>query len=129
MGKKSEVLIGDDNEDVLFAYEIMLKDRAKIVKTPEAFLQHVREAVFSVFITDLNYTRGGEEGFLILEELKELPGRKVLCTSDANNPDVRKRAEQLGAEVISKLEMMPFLDELIASLQKETKEKVSEITE
>ena len=58
-----------------------------------------------MIITDLQYSENGEEGFVVLEAIRGITARKILWTGAAGHEDVRKRAAELGAEVLDKDEL------------------------
>lgn len=101
-----KILIGDDNLD--FARESMpyIPDCQTVyVATPGEVIARVQQEPFDVIITDLQYSENGEEGFVILEAIRGITARKILWTGAADHEDVRKRAAELGAEVLDKDEL------------------------
>jgi CheY-like chemotaxis protein len=52
-------------------------------------------------ITDLNLSDHGQEGFMVIEEAKRRGVKQIiLYSADAEDPEVRKKAEELGANRI-----------------------------
>lgn len=124
-----KIIIGDDIEDILSGWELMLGDKAKTVTTPEEFIYALKNKDFDVVVTDLNYTKGGKEGYEILRTIKNRNCRKILCTSDAGDTDVIDAAAKLGAEVRDKSEIITTAEELLTDIQKQTTEKVHEVVD
>jgi CheY-like chemotaxis protein len=124
-----KIIIGDDIEDILLGWELMLGDEATTVTTPEEFINALQNTDFDVVVTDLNYTRGGKEGYEILRAIKDRNCRKILCTSEAADADVIEAAAKLGAEVRDKSEIITTAEELLADIRKQTTEKVHEIVD
>ena len=72
------VIVADDQQDVLTAMRLLLKNDGMSVTTvssPAGLLEAVRSEVFDVAIIDLNYARdttSGEEGLTLLSRLQQL---------------------------------------------------------
>jgi len=105
------ILVGDDN--IEFAREHFPPMKTKkgdfavvdFVSSPKELLEWAQDPTdptYSIIITDLNYTENGQEGFQVLEALKDHTARKVLWTGNANDAGVRARGESLGALVLDK---------------------------
>ena len=73
--KQGTILIVDDNEDVLFALNLLLKphfEKVKVSTTPDRIEQLVRMAEPDVILLDMNFSRdasSGQEGMAVLGEI------------------------------------------------------------
>lgn len=78
MAEPAEALVADDQEDVLVALRLLLKEkkvRASCARSPADVLAHVRRHRYDVLLLDLNYTRGvtsGDEGMDLLTRVREI---------------------------------------------------------
>ena len=101
-----KILVGDDMID--FAKKVFpaIPDtEVEFVNNPEEVIKKARTENYTIIVTDLMYTPGGQEGFDVLENLKDLKIRKILWTGNAYNQGIRERAEDLGAETLNKNEI------------------------
>ncbi|MFH0990923.1 MAG: sigma-54 dependent transcriptional regulator [bacterium] len=75
--KIGKILIVDDNEDILQAARLFLKQHFAVVQTeknPKAILTLLKNESFDVIMLDMNFSRGatdGKEGFLWLNRILE----------------------------------------------------------
>src|SRR3989338_10688700 len=116
-----EILIGDDmlapEEIKLFEKrvpELMDKCNFTYVNTPREILEMIKTRKWDCIVTDLNYTRGGMEGYAILQEVKECTTVRILWTSDVDEkPEVVQKGIEAGATcVIEKHKLGERLKEL-----------------
>lgn len=77
----------------------------EFVNDPKEVIKKARTGEYTIIVTDLMYTPGGQEGFDVLESLRDLKIRKILWTGNAYNLGVQERAEYLGAETLNKNEI------------------------
>jgi DNA-binding NtrC family response regulator len=76
--KYGKVLAIDDNEDILFALKLLLKQHVEIIETnssPEAIPGLMKKETFDVILLDMNFTKdaiSGQEGFHWLEKILEI---------------------------------------------------------
>ncbi|MFO7178876.1 MAG: sigma-54 dependent transcriptional regulator [Pseudomonadota bacterium] len=78
MAEAAEALIADDQDDVLVALRLLLKEknvRAACARSPAEVLAQLQRRRFDVLLLDLNYTRGatsGDEGMDLLTRVRQL---------------------------------------------------------
>lgn len=82
--KKGKILIIDDNEDVLFALNLLLEpyvEQIKVTTQPER-IEHFMQIFFpDVILLDMNFRRdaiSGQEGFYWLEKIKKWDANAVV---------------------------------------------------
>lgn len=99
-----KVLIVDDNEDVLFSLQLLLKSYCTEVHTerdPERIPDLVLENSFDVILLDMNFTRdttSGREGFYWLETILGLdPVASVVVITGYGDVEMAVRALKEGA--------------------------------
>ncbi len=104
--KKSNasILVVDDNEDILKALRILLKQYFEIVKTekePERIDEHFKEMEFDVLILDMNFSgseRNGAEGMLWLKKtLSRYPATSVVLITAYGEIDLAVQSIKQGA--------------------------------
>ena len=106
MAKK--VLFGDDDSIMRgFVKEQLEGDGiagVDAVAFPEKVVSMAQQNQYDAIITDLDY--GGEdEGYDVLEKVRELAPIRVLCSHAAHHVGVMEKAKQHGAtHVVEKLE-------------------------
>jgi len=101
-----KILVGDD--DLEFARQSMPNipnAEIEFVETADAAIRRAASDEFDIVITDLNYTPSGEEGFEVLKSLKGVMARRILWTGAGQDPAVRAKAAEFGAEVLAKNEL------------------------
>jgi len=101
MGK---VLIVDDDEDVLQAARLYLKQHVEIVHTetnPQALPNLLQNESYDAILLDLNFTRdstSGQEGFFWLSKILEIdPSMVVILITAYGDVDMAVRAVKEGA--------------------------------
>lgn len=102
--KKGKLLIIDDNEDVLFALNLLLEpsvEQIKVTTQPERIEHFMRNYPPDVILLDMNFKRdaiSGQEGFYWLEKVKRIDPDVVVLFITAY-PDTEKavRAIKAGA--------------------------------
>ncbi len=104
MEKKGKILIIDDNEDILFALNLMLKplvDDLRVTTKPDQLLRFYQMIQPDVVLMDMNFSRGrtdGEEGFGMLHEVLKLdPQAVVILMTAFTETDKVVRAIKEGA--------------------------------
>jgi DNA-binding NtrC family response regulator len=76
--KFGKVLAIDDNEDILFALKLLLKQHVEIFETngnPEVIPELMKKELYDVILLDMNFTKdaiSGQEGFYWLEKILEI---------------------------------------------------------
>ena len=98
------VIVADDQQDVLTAMRLLLKNDGMSVTTvssPAGLLEAVRSEVFDVAIIDLNYARdttSGREGLDLIPQLQALdPALPVIVMTAWGTIDVAVEAMRRGA--------------------------------
>ena len=83
-GKFGKILVVDDNEDVLFAAKLFLKQHMADVRTendPERLPALLGDERFDVVLLDMNFTKdvtSGEEGFYWLGRILEIDPEAIV---------------------------------------------------
>lgn len=102
--EKSKILIVDDNEDVLFALNLLLKARVEAVRVatkPERVEHFMKTFDPDVILLDMNFTRdavSGQEGMDCLEQILRLDSDAVVVFMTAySDTDKAVRAIKAGA--------------------------------
>ena len=122
MNKKTgKILIIDDDEDILQAARLLLKQHVThihIEKTPEALPTLLRNEAYDVIFLDMNFAKGattGKEGFYWLDKIHEIdPNAVVILITAFGDVDMAVRAIKEGA---SNFILKPWQNErLIATL-------------
>jgi DNA-binding NtrC family response regulator len=122
MNKKSgKILIIDDDEDILQAARLLLKQHDTQVhteKTPDALPSLLKNDSYDVIFLDMNFAKGatsGKEGFYWLDKIHEIdPNAVVILITAFGDVDMAVRAIKEGA---SNFVLKPWQNErLIATL-------------
>ncbi|MDL2208438.1 sigma-54 dependent transcriptional regulator [Parabacteroides sp. OttesenSCG-928-O15] len=102
--KEGKILIVDDNEDVLFAFHLLLESYVEDIRVtthPEKIEQFMEAYHPDVIILDMNFKRdaiSGQEGFQWLEKIKSIdPQVVVLFMTAYADTDKAVRAIKAGA--------------------------------
>ena len=118
MGK---ILIIDDDEDILQAARLLLKQHVMHIhteKTPEILPKLLKNEAYDVIFLDMNFAKGatsGKEGFYWLDKIHEIdPNSVVILITAFGDVDMAVRAIKEGA---SNFILKPWQNErLIATL-------------
>lgn len=101
---KGKVLIVDDNEDVLFSLNLLLKPHTEAIRvatSPDKIAHFMKVFEPDVIIMDMNFTRdavSGQEGFKYLEEILKIDSNAVVIFMTAySDTDKAVRAIKAGA--------------------------------
>ena len=82
--KTGHILAVDDNEDILFALKLLLKQHAEKVTTlnsPDNVIELIKKEYYDVILLDMNFTKdaiSGQEGFDLLEKIMEVDPKAVV---------------------------------------------------
>lgn len=102
--KKGKLLIIDDNEDILFALNLLLDpymEQIKVATQPERIDYFVRTFSPDIILLDMNFRRdaiSGQEGFYWLEKIKKIdPDVVVLFMTAYSDTEKAVRAIKAGA--------------------------------
>ena len=122
MNKKSgKILIIDDDEDILQAARLLLKQHVAYVQTeksPDVLPTLLKNDAYDVIFLDMNFAKGatsGKEGFYWLDKIHEIdPNAVVILITAFGDVDMAVRAIKEGA---SNFILKPWQNErLIATL-------------
>ena len=104
MEKLGKILIVDDNQDILFALNLLLAPRAEKVKvatSPDRIPQFMKSFGPDLVLLDMNFRRdaiSGEEGFENLKGILELdPTAVVVMMTAYADTEKAVRAIKMGA--------------------------------
>jgi DNA-binding NtrC family response regulator len=102
--KQGKILAVDDNEDILFALKLLLKNHVeKIVTevTPDNIPQLMKEENFDLILLDMNFTKdaiSGQEGFDWLNKILEIdPDAVVVFITAYGDAEKAVKAIKAGA--------------------------------
>ncbi len=102
--KQGKILIVDDNEDILFSLNLLLKphvEQVKVTTQPERTLYFMEQFNPDVILLDMNFTRdvnSGGEGFFWLEKILEKePQAVVIFVTAYADTEKAVRAIKAGA--------------------------------
>ena len=101
--KQGKILIIDDNEDVLFALNLLLEpyvEQIRVTTQPERIEHFMESYVPDVILLDMNFRRdaiSGQEGFFWLEKIKKTdPDAVVLFITAYADTEKAVRAIKAG---------------------------------
>lgn len=102
--KKGKLLIIDDNEDILFALNLLLEpymEQIRVATQPERIDHFMRTFIPDIILLDMNFKRdaiSGQEGFYWLEKIRKIdPDVVVLFMTAYSDTDKAVRAIKAGA--------------------------------
>jgi DNA-binding NtrC family response regulator len=104
MQKQGKILIIDDNEDILFALNLLLQphvEKVKVSTKPERITHFMETFGPDVILLDMNFTKdadSGQEGFFWLEKIKETdPDAVVIFVTAYSDTEKAVQAIKAGA--------------------------------
>ena len=104
MKKEGKILIADDNEDVLFALNLLLEpyvEKVKVTTNPQRVEYFINDFNPDIILLDMNFHRDaicGEEGFNLLDNiLKRDPEAVVIFITAYSDTQKAVRAIKAGA--------------------------------
>jgi len=104
MEKFGKVLAVEDNEDILFALKLLLKNYVDLIHTesnPEVIPEILGKEKFDVILLDMNFTKdaiGGQEGFTWLQKILEIePNAVVVFITAYGDAEKAVKAIKSGA--------------------------------
>ncbi len=102
--KIGKILAIDDNEDILFAVKLLLKNHVELIQTetdPSVIPELLHENVYDVILLDMNFTQdaiSGQEGFNWLEKIMEIdPDAVVVFITAYGDAEKAVKAIKSGA--------------------------------
>ncbi len=128
--KVGKILAVDDNEDILFALKLLLKQHVEVITTvndPERIPKVLTEEDFDVILLDMNFTKdaiSGQEGFDWLAKIMEIEPDAVVCFITAYG-DAEKAVKAIKAGATDFI-LKPWQNEkLLATISSSVKLKRS----
>ena len=128
--KVGKILAVDDNEDILFALKLLLKQHVEVITTinnPEQVPAALVEEDFDVILLDMNFTKdaiSGQEGFDWLAKILEIDPEAVVCFITAYG-DAEKAVKAIKAGATDFI-LKPWQNEkLLATISSSVKLKRS----
>ena len=102
--KIGKILAIDDNEDILFALKLLLKNHVELIQTetnPEKIPEFLHNENYDVILLDMNFTKdaiSGQEGFEWLTKITEIdPDAVVVFITAYGDAEKAVKAIKLGA--------------------------------
>lgn len=102
--KIGKILAIDDNEDILFALKLLLKNYVELIQTetnPERIPDFLHNETYDVILLDMNFTKdaiSGQEGFDWLSKIIEIdPDAVVVFITAYGDAEKAVKAIKLGA--------------------------------
>jgi DNA-binding NtrC family response regulator len=102
--KIGKILAVDDNEDILFALKLLLKNHVELIQTetdPERIPELLHKENYDVILLDMNFTKdaiSGQEGFDWLSKIVEIePDAVVVFITAYGDAEKAVKAIKLGA--------------------------------
>lgn len=102
--KTGKILAIDDNEDILFALKLLLKNHVEKIDTetsPESIPKRIKNEQYDVILLDMNFTKdaiSGQEGFDWLAKILELdPDAVVVFITAYGDAEKAVKAIKAGA--------------------------------
>jgi DNA-binding NtrC family response regulator len=102
--KIGKILAIDDNEDILFALKLLLKNHVELIQTetnPEKIPDYLHNDAYDVILLDMNFTKdaiSGQEGFDWLNKIMEIdPDSVVVFITAYGDAEKAVKAIKLGA--------------------------------
>ena len=102
--KIGRILAVDDNEDILFALKLLLKNHVELIQTetnPERIPEFLHNENYDVILLDMNFTKdaiSGQEGFDCLEKITGIdPDAVVVFITAYGDAEKAVKAIKLGA--------------------------------
>lgn len=110
MNKLGKILVVDDNEDVLFALNLMLEpytEKVKVATTPDRIEYFMNTFQPDIILLDMNFSRdaiSGQEGFESLEQILRIDPQAVVVfmTAYADTDKAVKAIKAGATDFISK---------------------------
>ena len=107
---KGKILIVDDNQDVLFALNLLLEpyvEKIKVAVTPDKIAFFMKNFNPDIILLDMNFSRdaiSGEEGFDALKEILSLDPKAIVIfmTAYADTDKAVKAIKAGATDFISK---------------------------
>lgn len=119
--KQGKILIVDDNEDILFALNLLLQphvEKVKVTTQPERIAHFIETFAPDVILLDMNFTKdadSGHEGFFWLKKIKETDSDAVVIFVTAYS-DTEKAVQAIKAGATDFIPKPWAKDKLLATV-------------
>ncbi|MDD4727525.1 MAG: sigma-54 dependent transcriptional regulator [Dysgonamonadaceae bacterium] len=137
MLKEGKILIVDDNEDILFALNLLLKthvDKVRVTTQPERILHFIESFRPDVILLDMNFHQdasSGQEGFYWLDQIRTIdPNAVVIFITAYGDTEKAVQAIKAGATdfILKPWEGEKLLATVFSALQlRKSKDEISEL--
>lgn len=124
--KDGRILIVDDNEELLIAYEIFLAPHFKTIKTlssPNSILTEINASEYDVVLLDMNFAAGintGNEGFYWMNRILDVdPDSSIILITAFGDVEQAIRAIREGASdfILKSWDREKILSTILAAYQ------------
>ncbi len=102
--KQGKILAIDDNEDILFALKLLLRQHVEQIETltgPERIAEMMKKEMWDVILLDMNFTKdaiSGQEGFDALQQILDIdPNAVVVFITAYGDAEKAVKAIKAGA--------------------------------
>ena len=137
MQKEGKILIVDDNEDILFALNLLLKthvEKVKVTTQPERILHFIESFHPDVILLDMNFHQdvsSGQEGFYWLDQIRKVdPNAVVIFITAYGDTEKAVQAIKAGATdfILKPWEGEKLLATIFSALQlRKSKDEISQL--
>lgn len=137
MEKEGKILIVDDNEDILFALNLLLKthvEKVKVTTQPERILHFIESFHPDVILLDMNFHQdvsSGQEGFYWLDQIRKVdPNAVVIFITAYGDTEKAVQAIKAGATdfILKPWEGEKLLATIFSALQlRKSKDEISQL--
>lgn len=137
MQKEGKILIVDDNEDILFALNLLLKthvEKVRVTTQPERILHFIESFHPDVILLDMNFHQdvsSGQEGFYWLDQIRKVdPNAVVIFITAYGDTEKAVQAIKAGATdfILKPWEGEKLLATIFSALQlRKSKDEISQL--
>src|SRR6056297_2186286 len=120
--KIGKILAVDDNEDILFALKLLLKNHVELIQTetdPSVIPELLHETTYDVILLDMNFTQdaiSGQEGFNWLEKILDIDPDAVVVFITAYG-DAEKAVKAIKAGATDFILVLPWFENEVGGHQ------------
>ena len=137
MQQEGKILIVDDNEDILFALNLLLKthvEKVRVTTQPERILHFIESFRPDVILLDMNFHQdasSGQEGFYWLDQIRKVdPNAVVIFITAYGDTEKAVQAIKAGATdfILKPWEGEKLLATIFSALQlRKSKDEISQL--
>ena len=137
MQQEGKILIVDDNEDILFALNLLLKthvEKVRVTTQPERILHFIESFRPDVILLDMNFHQdasSGQEGFYWLDQIRTIdPNAVVIFITAYGDTEKAVQAIKAGATdfILKPWEGEKLLATIFSALQlRKSKDEISQL--